>query len=110
MVENGYIVVMKKTKKLYVNYRNKVKKAHQKLHLIYFESEKQLNDILETMMDYGYLRGDTLNETSFYQQETLWDGDYSFIEKKKPNVKFSSSLDDNIELPRFTIDLIKYKK
>lgn len=76
MKEAGYIYRI--GKKLYVRY-GKPHKVHLKYPIAYFNTEKECIQLLERLLKMGYKRGDALSDTSLWQEDSLWEGDYSFI-------------------------------
>lgn len=76
MKEFGYIYRI--GDKLYVRY-GALRNVHKKYPIVYFNSEKECIRTLEKLLKMGYKRGDALSDTSLWQEDSLWEGDYSFI-------------------------------
>lgn len=76
MREFGYIYII--GNKLYIRYGT-VQNAHKRFPIVYFNTEKECIRMLEKLLKKGYKRGDALSDTSLWQEDSLWEGDYSFI-------------------------------
>ena len=76
MNETGYIYRI--GNKLFVRY-GRTLNVHKKYPMVHFSSEKECMKLLDKLIKAGYKRGDALSDTSLWQEDSLWEGDYNFI-------------------------------